>query len=320
MSAATWLAYLLPLSYFALVMWLQPAAYLGDPAGERWLGRLFYDDYDWAAVSLRVLNAERGRIPGALADPCIQPQNVRDFPASAAGSHQYQQRYFLEYPNFVVSLFRRAFWLVPGMRSRPIPPAILDGCQDDFLNYRAVTPADLEIWRGFRHLIMTFEAATFICLLMVIAVLRRGYLPDGSLAVPGILLLLPAFLYFSLNRFDIVPTLLMALSLFCLARGRLTLSAILLALGAMVKVYPVLLTPLFVRYLLGNRRNATKWSVAFGATVVLAMGWSIMSVGWPATLGTSFRGDWSPTPSMARLFRASLVLEIGDGCGWLSCW
>jgi uncharacterized membrane protein len=143
------------------------------------------------------------------------------------------------------------------------------------------------IWADFRKSIRIYEVEMLLCLLALIALLRRGY--DGELrSGSDILFVLPAFLYFSISRFDILPALLVGVSLLCLARRRITASAACLALGTMVKVYPVLLAPLFVRYLFNKRRDAIKWACVFSVVVLAILGLSISDVGLSGTL-TPFR-------------------------------
>ena len=96
------------------------------------------------------------------------------------------------------------------------------------------------------------------CGLGLVVVLRCGYEPGGGLSSSGLLLLLPAALYFTLNRFDMLPALLTALSLACLGRRWTAASALFLAAATIVKVYPVLLAPLVLRHLLAERRGAAR--------------------------------------------------------------
>jgi hypothetical protein len=115
------------------------------------------------------------------------------------------------------------------------------------------------------------------------AVLRLGYERGRRLSGPVALLLLPAALYFTANRFDIVPALLTALSLACLGRRWLVASAVFLAIGTMVKVYPVLLVPLVVRYLWDNRKAALVWTTAYGLTMAALLLPPLLQFGWEST-------------------------------------
>jgi hypothetical protein len=96
--------------------------------------------------------------------------------------------------------------------------------------------------------------------------------------------MLPAALYFTLYRFDIVPALLTALSLACLGRRWWSASALLLAAATMVKVYPVLLVPLVLRYL-GGWRRAGRWLAVYAAAVVAFVLPPLLGEGLEAVLG-----------------------------------
>jgi len=95
---------------------------------------------------------------------------------------------------------------------------------------------------------------------------------------------LPACLYFTANRFDIVPALLTALGLACLGRRHLAASGMLIGLATLVKVYPVLIAPLILRYLFGNRRQAAIWGLAFGITLGGFLAATVCLAGWEPTL------------------------------------
>jgi hypothetical protein len=102
--------------------------------------------------------------------------------------------------------------------------------------------------------------------------------------MPEVLFLAPAFLYFSLNRFDVVPTLLVALSLACLSRRYIVLSGACLAAGAVIKVFPIIVVPLFIRYLAPNLRHAALWICGFCVTACGIMGIAVSTSGVGATL------------------------------------
>src|SRR5262245_50150016 len=123
-----------------------------------------------------------------------------------------------------------------------------------------------------------------LCLLGTMAVLRVGYEPDSALAGSVFLFVLPAALYFSLNRFDILPPLLVALSLACLGRRHVVGSAALLGLATMVKVYPLLLAPFLFRYLSDGRRRRFTWAGVYVGTMAVCFLPPVLAWGWDATL------------------------------------
>src|SRR5262249_28162587 len=138
------------------------------------------------------------------------------------------------------------------------------------------------LWRRFRRAIRVYEALMVLCFFGLVLTLRAGYDRTGALTSDGLLLLLPATLYFTLNRFDVVPTLLTALSLRCLGRRWIVASACFLAAGAMVKVFPAVLAPLMLRYLLPDRRGALRWGAAFVVTAAALVLWPLLREGWQA--------------------------------------
>jgi uncharacterized membrane protein len=112
-------------------------------------------------------------------------------------------------------------------------------------------------------------------------VLRRGYEPDQP-SGPVWLAVLPAAVFFSLNRFDILPALATALGFAALGRGRLARSGIWFGLGTLLKVYPVLFVPIVLRHL-GPARGA-KWLAGFAVTILCGVGLSTAFLGWEPTV------------------------------------
>src|SRR5262249_9995583 len=143
------------------------------------------------------------------------------------------------------------------------------------------------------------------------------------------LLVLPAALYFSLNRFDILPAFLVALSLACLGRRYLVASAVLLGLATMAKVYPLLLAPLIFRYLSDERRRCLTWAGVYSATLLVCFLPPLTAWGRDATLapynyqlsrppeygwtvyGVVLPLDWSEHTLGGRMFRLGSVVTIG---------
>jgi hypothetical protein len=121
------------------------------------------------------------------------------------------------------------------------------------------------------------------CLLLLMAVLHAGYDPRSPGSGSLVLLVMPAAMYFTLDRFDIVPALLTALSLASLGRRRIVAAAVTLAVAALVKVYPLLLAPLVVRYLWDDRRSAQIWVATFALTVAACLLPPLLLSGWTAT-------------------------------------
>jgi hypothetical protein len=90
---------------------------------------------------------------------------------------------------------------------------------------------------AFSILMITFLTLSFILLCH----LR----PDNVKL--ALLMLLPASLYFSYNRYDILPAFLSILSIWLLSKERYKSSAFFLALGVLTKWYLILLFPIFLK-------------------------------------------------------------------------
>src|SRR5206468_2084967 len=116
------------------------------------------------------------------------------------------------------------------------PPAILDGDYNAIVQHEPRNEQERHWWNQFRRAMQINMLLMMVCGLGLTAVLRAGYEQGGGLSSSGLLLLLPAALYFTLNRFDVVPALLTALSFACLGRRWTAASAAFLAAAMMVKV------------------------------------------------------------------------------------
>jgi hypothetical protein len=270
-----------PVVYLATVLALQPADHLGPPTlkgpggTEIRLERLLYDDFDMAAIALRGLNASLGRTPGrtgADGKPS-EPAQIWYFDFNDRldePPRPLSDRFFLEYPPTLLPLFELPWLRGPGVAA--VPPVVLEARQHDIVWHEPRQGSEVVLWTRFRQAVQTYMVLMIGGLLALIAVLRRGYQPGESCAGSAWLLALPAAMYFALNRFDVVPTLFVALSLAALGRQRLTASAVLLGFATMLKVFPGLIAILVLRYLSGDRRQVVRWGAAYAGTVaVLAL-------------------------------------------------
>jgi hypothetical protein len=260
-----WAPLLVPPVYLALLLALVPSDHFGPPDWFPEVNQALYDDVDVAVMALRGLNAHLGRTAGRKEGP--DDQEDAGFARILGEDRPLAPRYFLEYPHTSLWLFRLGFLLQPALP--PVPPAVLDACHGNFIRHRPGNDAERALWRSFRRATTIYRLLMGACLLGLVFVLRAGYEADGGLASSGLLLLLPATLYYTFNRFDIVPALCTALSFAALGRRRPAASGCFLALGALVKLYPALLAPLFLRYLLPDVRAAARWGLAFAVTVAL---------------------------------------------------
>ncbi|HKQ33256.1 MAG TPA: hypothetical protein VJV40_08625, partial [Thermodesulfobacteriota bacterium] len=87
----------------------------------------------------------------------------------------------------------------------------------------------------------------------------------------ALLMLLPAGLYFTHNRFDIIPAFLGLLAIYLLSRERPRLSAFVIALGFLTKWYLVLLLPVFLTYCYTRSRKINTQMIFVFAVTCLAI-------------------------------------------------
>jgi hypothetical protein len=93
-------------------------------------------------------------------------------------------------------------------------------------------------------------------------------LPDKKYL--AFLLLLPAPLYYTFNRFDILPAYLCLLSFVLVGRKKWVTAAIILGVAAMTKWYPVLLLPAYLTYCYRTERKINwRMAVVFSITCLL---------------------------------------------------
>jgi hypothetical protein len=280
---ARWAPFVVPPCCLLLVFRLQPRDHMGPPDAAPWLYRCLYDDYDATSWAFRGLNAARGRMPGAHDPPTMPPPE--EFSQSLHAPDQtLNPRYHLEYPPGAL-LFFRLGWLGRSDLDS-YPPAILDGDYNAFVVHAPAGEQERRWWEQFRQVDQTYMVLLAGLGLCLAAVLRWGYEPNGRLSSTGLLLLLPAALYFTLNRFDVLPALLTALSLACLGRRWTAASAALLAAATVVKLYPVLLALLVLRYLLPEWRRAAVWAGCYAGAVAVFLLPPLLMYGWP--------GLWEP--------------------------
>jgi hypothetical protein len=270
-----------PPLYLLFVLWLQPSDRLGEPDVAPELGRWFYDDYEGIAKALRGLNATLGRLPGRPSEPPVLTE--AEFCRDLDTPRPLAPRYFLEYPHAALLLFHLGYLLQPGMDNLEVPAAVADGWLNNLVGHVPRNDPERRLWRHIRRAIQIYTIGLTVCLLLLMVVIDLGYEAGRELSGPVVLLILPSALYFSLNRFDIVPALLMALSLACLGRRWIVASAVFLGAAAMVKVYPILFAPLVFRFLCAERRTAAVWLGVFMATLVAFLLPPLLLTDWTAT-------------------------------------
>jgi hypothetical protein len=233
---------------------------------------------------LRGLNATLGRTAGWPEEsPWLKDADYcAELDATTPAQH-LQDRYFLEYPHGALLLFRLGFALGNEPNDVPISPALLDGDFHNLVDHLPRNEAERRLWRHFRVAVQIYALLSTLCLLALMLVLKQGYEPGTGVCGQLYLLILPATLYFTLHRYDVVPALLTALSLACLGRRWLVAAAAFLGAATMIKVYPVLLAPLMLRYLSVDRRSMLVWGAAYGATLSAFLLPPLLLSGWTAT-------------------------------------
>ena len=197
--------YVIPIAYLLLVLWLQPADRLGAAPGVPGRMRLLWDDFDWTAVAIRALNAERGRVPGVDGgDPCTRP-DMWSLRPDQANNGTLSHEFFLEYPDTALWLFRLPYRLDHNVQVRHYGPDFLDICHYALVFHVPSNSDELALWRYLRRAGQSYAIAAILCMLGLIAILRSGYQSSEGAALSVFLLMCPATLYFTLNRFDILP-------------------------------------------------------------------------------------------------------------------
>ena len=99
------------------------------------------------------------------------------------------------------------------------------------------------------------------------------------------LMFLPASIYFTHNRYDIVPAMFTILSIFMLFKKRFLVASFLLAISVMFKWYPVVLLPIyFAYYHTIFKRINWRMIAIFCVTIGLIILPTILAVGWEGFL------------------------------------
>lgn len=287
---------LIPLAAVGTWLWIQPENRMRSPDSSFFLYGMAYDEFDHSAMLLRGLNAERGRQPGAPENPFSY--HYSNYVKRLETEQPLKDRYFLEYPHAALLIFRAGYWIQPDARDMPVPSAVLDGDYHNLAMHVPQGPEQERLWRSFVVASRFYVGVMVVCYFLLMSVLSIGYGPETRLRGRVLLLLLPATLYFTMNRYDVIPALLTALAFAALGRRWIIGAAIALALAVLIKVYPILFAPIILRYLWSDRRAVVRWTLAFSATGLLAF--------TPMLFGTDLRGTLAPY-----LFQLTRTPEVG---------
>jgi len=286
-----YLAYLFPILLFVAINLLIPPEQVRLPRGatlKRYVGSLLFDRGDLACYALRGLNAQAGRLAGL-----VDPQTGLPQPAYSIKEEKYharldsppppRDRYFLDYPQPILYLFQLG-WILQGKDAVHLAStAVLDGAHNNMADHMPRNAEERELWAAVVRVIRFYLVVFLICTLAAMLVLDVGYGVEGLRASPW-RMVLPGTLYFCLSRFDIIPALLVGLSLACLGRKRPLASAFLLGAATVIKVYPCLMAPLVARYLWPQMRSVLGWCLVYGLTLLLGLVPLLLGEDWQSLL------------------------------------
>ena len=254
-------------------------ALIQSPEVDRDIKFFIYDESDLTAMALRGANSKLGRLPGRRDEPAWWANLEHLEECLDAPQPPLQERFYLEYPTTSLLIFRLGYGNVEAGK---FPSTVLDGQQYYIANHKPRHEAERQVWQLMNHAVRTYIIIMTLGLLALMLVMAWGY---GTVDAPGgsiWLLALPGAVYFSLNRFDVLPALAVAMSFACLGRRYLFWAGAFLALGVLLKVYPVLLLPVILRYL-----GIWKGSRCFlGFTITMATGIALSTylLDWESTI------------------------------------
>lgn len=130
---------------------------------------------------------------------------------------------------------------------------------------------------------------SFLMLVLLYATIQMLYHMRVERKWMALLMLLPGTLYFTINRFDLIPAFLTLLALWALQRERQALAGLMLGLATMSKWYPALLLPIFLAYEFDRTRKiAWPLLLTFGLTC-LAIIIATLVWGGPEAVLTPYR-------------------------------
>jgi hypothetical protein len=142
-----------------------------------------------------------------------------------------------------------------------------------------------------RKLYMDVFTASMALVLFALAMVWRAAARDmGVDERRGLLLLLPGTLYFTLNRFDVIPALLVLSAVLLLLRRRVVAAHAVLAVAVLTKAYPIAYLPLFAVTAAhqGGWRKALAGLAALGA-VLAALSLQLALWSGPAAVLAPYR-------------------------------
>lgn len=137
---------------------------------------------------------------------------------------------------------------------------------------RLVNPSLCQYRIIFTALMFSIFLVTIYLLFKINRIIGGNY--KGIIAV-----IFPSFLWFTANRFDLLPAALSLLSVYLLFRNKYNFAFLILGLAIMVKWYPVIYVPLFLSYIYANPSNRiNKKAASFKALFLLLLIIGLISV------------------------------------------
>lgn len=207
-------------------------------------------------------------------------------------------RYFLEYPPLALYLFRLGLIGAPG-EGADVHPALFDTHQFQVGAHAPATPDEVALYARFRHALQVYAVLMIAAQLGLMLLLDFGF-PRGPYPIPTWLLILPGFLYFTPCRFDILPAFLVVASVVAANRrtlGMVALSGLLLGLAVGLKMYPLVLAPILLRFAARSWWGALVWCACAAIPVVGSYGLMYMTDGIEgATVPLKFQLAREPEP------------------------
>ena len=259
-------------AFVAFLLCLQPADRIVLPATATELryplpvntARYLTDECDTLAYAIRAENAARGRKAG-LTNAKGEP--YEPFGEAGYAGNQLLERYFLEYPPLALALFRLG--QIGSPRTGAVVPATyLDDHQCFVATIVPRGDEEATLVRSFRHAIRVYTVLLGAALIAIMIFVGRCY-P----AVPLWLFLLPSCFYFSLCRFDLLTAGLLLVSITMADRKKPWASGLALGLAVALKMYPLAVAPIVLRYAARSRSQAFVWCVMAALPVLASYGW-----------------------------------------------
>jgi len=329
--------YAVPLIYLAVILWLQPAErpvmiaaehpppdYPFKKAYARWLT----DDCDMLAYAIRAENAARGRKAGVVekawfnkktgfreyghfdAVECEErtapyermSDSLQHFEWRLLKPEEMPDRYFLEYPPLALYLFQLGLIGAPGDGPPDVHPAILDDHQFFVGCHVPNTPGEVVQYARFRHALRIYAVLMTLAQLGLMLLIDFG-LPRPS---PTWLLILPGFLYCTPSRFDILPAMLVMASVVAADKRRVAVAGLCLGLAVALKMYPLVLAPILLRFTARSWKDAFVWCGCAAVPVVLSYGAMFLTDGWEGAT-VPFKFQLARDPEMEWCFYGKFI-------------